>query len=772
MFNTIVARAALPALTFQRNCLARHIRHARFSLRPHGVPSAFPDWRALRQPVQHRPYFRGAFVASMSVPQSSQGQNTTESGKQGMDDKNVIRLISEKKAIFLPPAADPASLSSNYNSKTHAVKLVESFAKMMAVPEGHKLRNVSVRSMNHLLASVDALANANKVMIFFGRNTAEGKLTPDGAVSAAVAAYALHTCYKVPIIVCDEPNKKLIQALLTETHPEFGPYVIYLPINAVNGVLVRRLHEAYADHAPDLTLYIDVPGRNANGDYLNEEGDSIAQVNVAFDQALNMQNLMGTRSIAICGSVTNAGFPEAALSGETQEFASSVRATHALVVPDVVQGTLGLMELLCSACLDSEAYKPEWLVRNINTANTLTEDTSYTAPTLRSRAVPRKPWTPNTVSPIVADDPRVRQLAAYQARTGMRHITWTPAIEKSKLEGPKVRHAVLFDSSDGVLIAADDFLRYVRARSNFVLKVDAVADHDKASYGRHDKKRLFDIVVDGIAYSATLKADVIVMVCNTACTVDLGKVRTAVSAWLETHGIHGYQVHMIDLVKTVAKSVLEIGGPRPTLLTTEGTMDSGAYPAAIESAANEKRRDVPQVTVIGCGDRVRKPKKDLAGLVNELAHIKEKNPTLYRTLLSEVEHYVALIPLNSTSIWLCCTHFPALKGLVRDAVNKRLAEDGLPLDSIPIIDPLSAQADETIRFLETQSALNPDKDYQDLPDLRVTSTGLKDKVSESMHAHLQRRNVPLFTVRFPTVTVLPASEPRAQPARKGNPPGS
>jgi glutamate racemase len=770
MLKNIATRAAQPTLTYHGNCLARKTRGARFSFRPRGIPSAFPDWRELCMPAPRRSYLPSTFLSS-TVGQYSNGraENPTP---PGLKHDEIKQKIAEKSEVFSPPSFDKSALADKYRNKKWAVRLVEEFAKRMTVPKVDKLHDISRQSLSeHLLATVDTLAGANTVMIFCGRNTTEGKLTPDGPVSAAIAAYALHLCYKVPIIVCDAPNKRLIQNLLTELHPNFGPFARYVPITDVNGRLVNRLHKELCLHAPDVTLYIDVPGRNSEGDYLDENGNSISLLNVAFDQALNMQNALGKQSVAICNKITNAGFPVAIPSGEPEDIAAVVRATHALVVPDVVQGTLGLMELLCNACIDSKACQTDWLLAALNRAAQLTENSQYAAPLLRSSAVARPSWTTLEPAQFKDADPRIQQLAAFHELASERRITWTAPIEKGKLEGPKVRHAVLYDSSDGVLIAAEDFLRYARARSNFYLKAHAVADHDKASYGDHQGQRLFEIVVDGIAYSAKLKADVIVMICNTACTVDLDKVKKAVADWLHAHGINGYAIQIINLVKTVSEAVLDSGGARPTLLATEGTMRSNAYPEAIKAFAARDNVDLPEVKVIGCGDRKERPKKDLARFVNNLAHLKDSTSPAYHELMHEVRRYVDLIPLNSSSIWLCCTHFPALKDIIRTALNERLVTAELPPDSIPIIDPLFAQVDETIRFLQ-KHPLTANQDYRSLVDLQVSTTGPKVKVSESMHHHIKQRNVPLFEVMFPNVKIEPAPEPRAQPAAQGNLPES
>lgn len=765
MLKTIAARASQPKLISHGNHLAVKLRNSRFSVRARGTPSAFPDWRELRSSVPHRTYWRSTFVSS-TIAAGSSGKKNVQ-GTIRLDHQELKR-IEDKKEIFPPPGFDAVALNKRYRNKVPAQDLVKSFSKRITAQAPPKLHIVSAQSLSeHLLASVDALAAADKVMIFCGRNTTQGKLTAQSAVSAAIAAYALHLCYKTPIIVCDAPNRRLIEMLLTAKHPEFGPYVRYVPITEVNGQLVRRLHKEFNRHAPDLSIYIDVPGRNGAGDYLDANGSSISLLNVALDQALNMQNLMKIPSIAICDSIGNAGFPALGSLGEPEDAAAVIRATHALVVPNVVQGTLGLMELLCSACLDSQAYQPEWLATALDTAAKLTENGEFKAPVPRSGALQQSTWTPKAHEPITTEHPTVQLLSEFHKLTGNRRITWTESIEKAKLEGPKVRHAVLYDSSDGVLIAANDFIRYIRARSNFVLKVDAVADHAKASYGTHSHERLFEIVVDGVAFSAKLKADVIVMVCNTACTVDLNKVKRAVTTWLESQGIHGYQVHIIDLVQTVAAAVIELGGSKPTLLTTEATSESGAYPRAIKEAVENAKTDLPEITVIGCGNRNARPNKDLAHLVNKLAHLKDKTSIAYIEFEREVERYVDLIPLDSTSVWLCCTHFPALRELIRKHLNRRLKDAGLPEDNIPIVDPLVAQAEATIRFLKEQAPVE-NKDYQAIQDLRVLTTGIKEEVAASTSVHIGKEGVPLFTVNFPNVTILPAPSPRARPAPKGD----
>ena len=765
MLKSIAARAAQPTLIRHGNCLATRLRNGRFSTRARGAPSAFPDWRQFRSSAPQRTYWRSTFDMSTAVAGASDNRNEQRFKTLNGED---LKKIENRKEIFPPPNFDKEALNDAYLHKKPAVTLAKEFSKRMQVQEPDATLLSAQSLSEHLLASVDALANADKVMIFCGRNTTEGKLTVDSAVSAAIAAYALHLCYKTPVIVCDEPNKRLIQKLLTDNHPEFGPYLSYVSLTEVNGWLVRRLQSEFERHAPDIALYIDVPGRNRYGDYLDANGSSISLLNVALDQALNLQNLKGIPSIAICNSKSSAGFPAATSPAgkEEDDDAAVIRATHPLFVSDVLQGTLGLMELLCSACLDSQAYQPEWLVRALDTATQLTESGEFKAPVPRAGALQHRKWDTKLHVPITTEHPALKQLSAFHELTGARRITWTESIEKAKVEGPRVHHVVLYDSSDGVLIAANDFIRYFRARSNFLLKVDAVADHANASYGKHSPERLLEIVVDGVAFSAKLKPDAIVMVCNTACTVDLVKVKSVVEKWLQSHGIQDYDVHIINLIETVASMVAEIGGSKPTLLTTEATSKSDAYEVAIARAADHLKSDRPDVVLIGCGNRKARPNRDLAHLVNKLAHLQDPTTPAYQELIEEVKHYVALIPLDSTAVFLCCTHFPALKELIRQYLNERLERAGLPRDSILIVDPISAQVEKTIDFFKKRKHTDK-KDNQAVQDLRVLTTGIKNEMANSMNTHIKRK-VPLFTVNFPNVIILHPPSPRVKPASQNN----
>lgn len=754
MLRTIIARGAHSIPARRSQYPAAMVTSARFLARPQGSPSAFTDWRALASPFPRRQFHSGPLVYSATP--------------KGSLPEEMRTAILERGETYPPPQATDYKFAENY--KQSALTLIEGVRKQLVgshtfpVEKAH-LKNAYEASLKkNFLPIFHKLANAAKVMIFCGRNTAEGKLTAEGPVSAAIAAYTLYKCHKVAIIVSDESNKRLIQALLTSLDEKFGKFVTYLPINQVNGTLLATLSRQITSRKPDVTLYIDIPGRNKDGDYLDAEGRSIALSNVAFDQALNLQNAQRMQTIAICSGINSAGYPGSEAMADVSQYDGDPRtvlsASHSLVMPDVVAGTLSLMELVSTACTDFKACSATQVQTLLAIAAEKIEDQNLQAPVLRKMSRPRPPWRQGAPARITEEHPTIQALKSIHEVIDASHVLWPASLEKIKFSGPEIRHVVLFDSSDGVLIATEDFFDYVRARSNFQIKVHAVADHEKRPYGRFLPDELFSIVVNGLAFCATLKGDVIVMVCNTACTVGLDRVKAVVEKWLVEVDLH-YKIEIIDLIQTVASAVLEEGGPEPVLLSTQATAESHAYPRAIEASARAQGKEAPPITVVGCGNRDKRPQDDWATFVNNGAD-DPKHPD-HEAFLFAIKTYVYQIPLSASSIWLCCTHFPILEKFIKPLLKERLDANGMSNHSIPIINPLSYQVEATIAYLkETEAAKG--KDYASLRNLAVSTTGRHKEVDVSVGKHINRDKPPIFEVAFPHV---PLGHARASPPSSG-----
>ena len=746
MLRIISARSSRPARPPGTSRLTQGRAVLNCSVRAWTQPSGFPD--RPRQPhLVARRHVHTGHATFSPVP------------RRYVADEMRSQILQEGK-LFAPPLHDASTLKT-HEYKAAAKALVARAGELIMTPPQQGLHDLSRTTISaNLLQAVHTLAHAHTVMIVTGRNTAEGKVTIDGPVSAAVAAHVLFESRKVAVIMSDATNQRLIQQVLEQINPECARYVKYLPINEVNGRLFGALSRHIVKHKPDVTLYIDVPGRNINGDYIDEAGKSIGISNVAFDQALNIQNSLMMQTIAICRSANNAGIAEidAPVIANGEDIRARLHAALPLVIGDVIEGTLALMELVGNACTEMNACTPQQLETLLQTAIDITENKTFIAPAMRRIGRPREPRPdggPVTTASWAGSMAKLRQL---QGAINTRPVAWPASLDRLKLEGPETRHAVLYDSSDGVLIATDDFLGYIRARSRYHLKITLVADHNKASYGNWSKEELFHIVVDGMVFSAMLGPDVIVLVCNTACTVDLlGKVRKIVEGCLREAG-RSVHVEMVDLIGTVSGAIVEKGGSRPVLLATEGTARSGKYKETVKRIAQAQKLEEPDVQVIACGDKANRPGHDLAGLVNKLAHLRPDDPD-YLLLLREIYRYVDQIPLDATSIWLCCTHFPILMELIRKALNERLVAHGLLADSIPIIDPIEFQAEATIAVL--QRLRSSQKDYSKIPEMTISTTGLPGQVKRAAQQYIKRlKNVPVIDKPFPRITV-PEVEPRA-----------
>lgn len=742
MLRTIIARGIHPIPACRNHYPSTMPTAARFLARPRSIPSAFTDRRELASPAPRRQFHSSSLIYS-DTPKVDLGEE-------------IRTAILERGETYPPPEASDHELPKKY--KKSAQTLIEGVGEQLLsrpfpVGKAHLKKECEASLKKNFLPIFHRIANAEKVMIFCGRNTAEGKLTVEGPVSAAIAAYTLYKCHKVAIIVSDEPNKRLIQLLLTALDEKCGKFMTYLPINQVNGTLLSTLFRQVTSRKPDVTLYIDIPGRNRDGDYLDEMGRPIALSNVAFDQALNLQNAQKMEAIALCSGINSAGYPAnesvANFSQKDDDLRTTVSASHSLVLPDVIAGTLSLMELVSTACTDLEACSTAQVQRLLSIAAEKIEDMKLQAPVLRKMSKPRPPWQAAAPARIAEDHPTLQILKSIHDVIDASHVMWPASLEKIKFYGPEIRHVTLFDSSDGVLIATEDFLDYMRARSNFHVKVQAVADHEKRPYGRFLPDELFSVVVNGLAFCASLQGDAIVMVCNTACTVGLDRVKAVVEKWLVEMDLH-YKVEIIDLIATVAGAILDEGGARPVLLATQATAESHAYPRAIEILAEKQGKVAPLVTVIGCGNRDKRPQDDWATFVNNGAH--DPNHPDHEAFLFAVKTYAYQIPLNASSIWLCCTHFPILAKFLRKYLNERLVAIGMEPDCILIVDPLSYQADATIVHLSKKKSTKS-KDYASLRNLEVVTTGSHKEVSKSVKRYFKREKPLIFEVAFPHISI-------------------
>ncbi|MET0963279.1 MAG: hypothetical protein ABWY05_10770 [Noviherbaspirillum sp.] len=108
-----------------------------------------------------------------------------------MSEKIRSDILLEGK-LFPPPQPEPAT-SRDADYKAAARALIAKAGELIAGTSEGRLHELSRSTVSaNLLPALHSLSHAGKVMIIAGRNTAEGKVTIDGPVSAAVTAHVLY----------------------------------------------------------------------------------------------------------------------------------------------------------------------------------------------------------------------------------------------------------------------------------------------------------------------------------------------------------------------------------------------------------------------------------------------------------------------------------------------------------------------------------------------------------------------------------------------------
>jgi glutamate racemase len=613
--------------------------------------------------------------------------------------------------------------------------------ELLDFPVAGRKRLTRADEAGNLHTALNALVHADRIFLVIGANTADGKVQADGPIGAAALAHALFQAGKRVAILGDPANIRLVRELLNILNPECAEFFRYFPVHAVNGVLVQKMSDLIAKHGPQVLVHLGVAGKNRDGLHLDEHGAYIGEYNLALDQAMELANAFGLSTIAAGCALHHAGMAGAKDIGMPMQedySQSRLKASHQVIAGTANLAGLALAEALSAAYTNTLLCDVEQLKKLNKRAADCRDEKEYAV--LQARAVKDAPTSGHARRQETSKDARSNVDCAYMQFVEAKGLTlihesihserlpWTNEIEERYLKGSSLRYVSIVDSSDGALIAAKSFWGYVRTRSDYELKLLIATDHANAPYGDKTPEARKPLVVNLLTYTSRQGTEVIIMMCNTACVENLEKIKTDIEADARKNG-RQTAVHIIDLIETTARAIVERGDSRPVLLSTEGTAKSGKYPEAIEREAISRGMEIPEYLVIAAGDKNNPNLKDMdwPTLVNHEYHNKQA-PATRAQLETEINRYVDQIPLNATSIVLACTHFPAIKHLIAERMTQRLREAGYKHD-IPIIDPVGDQADATIAWLDAHPiATKPE--YAGLPRYEVRTSGHPVDIAE------------------------------------------
>ncbi|MBK4736941.1 glutamate cyclase domain-containing protein [Noviherbaspirillum pedocola] len=650
---------------------------------------------------------------------------------------------------YEPTKSDPASATHIYKETSKKFEAIDGMlldALNLKRAEGAGNLFKRAEGAGNLLTSFHSISNSEKVFLCTGSNCTDGKPQLDGPLGTALLAHSLYELHKVPIVLADRTNTALVRELLGKLNPTAAEYIRYVEINAVNGMLVKAIGGLIDTHSPDAVVHIGTPGRTVKGLYHDADGNYVGEYNMAIDQAMNLANALGIMTIALGHSATQAGMKGIEVKPTNTDKHAGLRASHQVISQSATSGALALGSLLVAAYKEVSLCTPKKVKEMLEAGKRARSSDAFVAKPVaglrgdNSAPISRK----NSAAFLKKEDERLANatkiFGELQSIIREERMLWPQTIEEQYLYGPRQRYVFAVDSSDGVLVAAKPFAERVRARSRFVLNMLLVADHAKAPYGELDDATRDERVYSMMRYTIKQGKErvFVVMMCNTACLADLDRIKKRIVDELNMEaGERGVEldIHIIDLIENTAGAIVARGGHKVVLLSTEATAKNERYPEEIRKAAAEKGVLPPTVIRIGCGEKNNPAmkEKDWASLVNAGIYKVDLNSPTGMMLEFEVNRYVDQIPLDSTAVFLCCTHFPALRHMVDARLKERLKRAGMT-HTIPVFDPMEDQADALIEKLY-EVGKDERSAYSSMPQFTIHTTGSETKVRISAMNH-------------------------------------
>ena len=575
------------------------------------------------------------------------------------------------------------------------------------------------------------LVDAERILLVtgftVGRDPVSGRALPetDGPVGTAELAAKLALAGRDMTIATDSANMPVVQSVLASF--DGGHLVKLEPFDAKRGQPARDAANALLDRLqPDAVVAIELPARNADGDYLNMRGISVAEVNAPKDQIiLEANKRKGVITVGVGDGGNEAGMgslrsniPPVKLADDTTiDFASTVPVDHPVTAWN---SNFGAQAILANMLHRMGRMDLMTTPEELHAAIKASVDAGAVD------GVSRK-----SEASVDGFPSQVHQGMLVLLREAMNHMPTDKTFDEATPTEPFTFAA--FDSSNGGLIAAKNMLATIKAQTGEDLPVAIVVDHANAPYGPKSPEALIRLVGNGLQTAQRLKAAMVAMACNTACTAF-------------PKALDNVNVPVIDLIDVTSRAIVQHGGDRPAVIATAGTVKSGAYQNKVAELTDG---DIHPQAVAA---------HKFADFVNDLKH-KSDDPMVKEELQAASDLYVSELDSNTTSLWLCCTHYPAMKDFLVTSLQKRGMD-------IPVVDPMQYQAKAVLDAIGQQEWHVPSAAYSTGP--YVVTSGKTGPVSESAQNLMELPDVPVQRVRRfgpgKTLDSVIPSNPRLEPS--------
>jgi glutamate racemase len=605
-------------------------------------------------------------------------------------------------------AAAAASAASQHDAGPHSA--------MDALVSAYDGRNLSrFHVQGGVLAAAAALHKAQHVMVLTGFSVARGMPETDGPPGAAALGHALHELGKTVTFVTDRANTPVMKAAMKPIDAAAAEYSRFVSFEATQGVDDEHQADALLDrHRPDAVVAIELPARSEDGTRRNMRGATV-DFNGPVDAvmiAANQRPGIVTVGVGDGGNEVGMG----GLSGlprglDGSNIASTVPVQHPVTAwaSNVGAEAIGAAMLARAGKLDA-LHTPQQQGASIRA----TLETGAVDGVTRKGKAGEPSDDKKTVTGVDGFSTQVHA-GALEMLKNVARLT-APGFQAGATPSDGKPFVIAaFDSSNGGLVAARNLAGFLNYRSPHAqARFLVITDHGNAPYGNKPRDELVTLVGKGLKVAESAGADVIAMACNTACT-----------AFPEAR--EGLKPPVVDLIAVTSKAIAEHGGGKPVVFSTEATAADPMYPRKIGEAGGKP------VQMIGC--------HEWAPMVNELKHVDEASPEDQAEVQQAVAKYVAKVPAEASSVWLCCTHYPALKPQIEAAMKQR------GLGHIPVIDPMEYQADAVIEQLEgrTPGLDAPNRSTETKPIVLTSGKQQDGRVEDSAKALMGENPIVLYS---------------------------
>jgi glutamate racemase len=596
----------------------------------------------------------------------------------------LAKLNTSRAELRMPKICNVTASAKAAATTAPTARAIESAKVVVATAAGRIMMANNLRGLSNFyvrssaMPAADALLRAKHVMLLTGFSVAQNMPETDGPPGTAALGTALQKLGKRVTYVTDSSNAPVLKASVGAYSQDAAAYTRFLKFDANHGADAERHAKDVLDiHKPDLVVAIELPGRNAEGIRRNMRGVNIDPFNKPVDQLLIEANARRLTTIGVGDGGNEAGMGN--LEGipralDNTLMASAVPAQHQVTAWNSNLGA----EVLAGLTLHKAGRGSEMqTAQQQDAAIRAALDAGAVDGVTRGKAANER--TPDGLNFTGVDGHSigVHNAMLELLKTNLAKLPPHGVVATKTPSGTAPFMIGAFDSSNGGLIAARNLAQFISYRSGHDARFTIVVDHGNAPYGDKNRGELITLVGNGLKTAQNAGVDVIAMACNTACT-----------AFPEAHASISRHVPVIDLIEVTADAMAKHGGAKPVLIATEATANDSMYGDRLRAASRGR---------IGLHESI--GAKSWAPLINARQHL-SKSDEDQEYVKGEVQKFVDKVPRDATSVWLCCTHYPALKGMIEARMKER------KLDHIAVIDPMEYQAERLIEHMDRAPVSN------------------------------------------------------------------